>query len=501
MDQHGQNGPSGPGGRRFHIAHRRSPSELTPLMMEQLALAQQIELLQQQQQQIAATHQQYVNLGMIQPQQQLPNQAFAQMQGQIPNNNAFQFPQQQQQQQQHLQLPGSMGPPAGHRRNQSAMPNMTMGPPPAPSAGSSGPFGEFSFPGAKTENVNPRPRNSGSISGGSGHSRRHSLALPEAKKAAEIAEQKRKQSGFQFPVPGAAGAAPDRAVSPGNANNDMPPPANNFSARNSGRGGHGRSQSLAVGTQRTQTQRGGPAFQFPPPGEINNVPERRGSQGHGRTQSRNFDGNWRQQQPTIQEQHATNMGNFQMNQHAGAQPFQPGHRQRGSVNSQSISSISNFQFPQQPQLVQLPQGQVLMQPNMFATQGLNALQLAQIQAYQAAGLQAPIAGLQGQQGGQQMTMQQQQQQRKTLFTPYLPQATLPALSVMVNSSQVFFVSTRKTEVMLMSPPMTSTPTSSFAVARTVTVLLRAILLLSNFLTLMKSGVRSARRKRRRSART
>ncbi|CAD0052895.1 unnamed protein product [Aureobasidium pullulans] len=358
MDQHGQNGPSGPGGRRLHIAHRRSPSELTPLMstlsfhpvldptalvyrnglsdtltVEQLALAQQIELLQQQQQQIAATHQQYVNLGMIQPQQQLPNQAFAQMQGQMPNHN-FQFPQQQQQQQQqHLQLPGSMGPPAGHRRNQSAMPNMTMGPPPAPSAGSSGTFGEFSFPGgAKSENVNPRPRNSGSVSGGSGHSRRHSLALPEAKKAAEIAEQKRKQSGFQFPIPGAAGATPDRS--------------------------------------------------------INNVPERRGSQGHGRTQSRNFDGNWRQQQPTIQEQHATNMGNFQMNQHAGAQPFQPGHRQRGSVSSQSISSISNFQFPQQPQLVQLPQGQ---------------------------------------QGGQQMTMQQQQQQRKTLFTPYLPQATLPAL--------------------------------------------------------------------------
>ncbi|KAG9656019.1 RNB-domain-containing protein, partial [Aureobasidium melanogenum] len=393
-------------------------------MMEQLALAQQIELLQQQQQQIAATHQQYVNLGMIQPQQQLPNQAFAQMQGQMPNNNAFQFPQQQQQQQ-HLQLPGSMGPPTGHRRNQSAMPTMTMGPPPAPSAGSSGTFGEFSFPGAKSENVNPRPRNSGSVSGGSGHSRRHSLALPEAKKAAEIAEQKRKQSGFQFPIPGAAGATPDRSVSPGNASNDMPPPPTNFSARNSGRGGHGRSQSLAVGNQRNQ--RGGPAFQFPPPAEINNAPERRGSQGHGRTQSRNFDGNWRQQQPTIQEQHATNMGNFQMNQHAGAQPFQPGHRQRGSVNSQSISSISNFQFPQQPQLVQLPQGQVLMQPNMFATQGLNALQLAQIQAYQAAGLQPPIAGLQGQQGGQQMTMQQQQQQRKTLFTPYLPQATLPAL--------------------------------------------------------------------------
>lgn len=30
--QQGQQGPMGPAGRRLHIAHRRSPSELTPLM-------------------------------------------------------------------------------------------------------------------------------------------------------------------------------------------------------------------------------------------------------------------------------------------------------------------------------------------------------------------------------------------------------------------------------------------------------------------------------------
>lgn len=32
MDQQSQPGALGPGGRRLHIAHRRSPSELTPLM-------------------------------------------------------------------------------------------------------------------------------------------------------------------------------------------------------------------------------------------------------------------------------------------------------------------------------------------------------------------------------------------------------------------------------------------------------------------------------------
>ena len=32
MDQSGQPGVPGPEGRKLHIAHRRSPSELTPLM-------------------------------------------------------------------------------------------------------------------------------------------------------------------------------------------------------------------------------------------------------------------------------------------------------------------------------------------------------------------------------------------------------------------------------------------------------------------------------------
>ncbi|KAK5276136.1 Translational repressor, partial [Cryomyces antarcticus] len=68
-----------------------------------------------------------------------------------------------------------------------------------------------------------------------------------------------------------------------------------------------------------------------------------------------------------------------------------------------------------------------MQPQMFSGQGLNPLQIAQLQALQAAGLQPQVAGMQGSQHAPQMSMAQQQQQRKTLFTPYLPQATLPAL--------------------------------------------------------------------------
>lgn len=435
MDPQGNNGPMGPAGRRLHIAHRRSPSELTPLMMEQLAIAQQIEALQQQQQQIAATHQQYVNMGMIPPQQHLAGQQF-QMQGQMQNMqqpNAFQFPQQGQQ---HLGVPMN-APMQGnaHRRNQSAMPNMTMGgPPPAPSAGTSG-FGEFQQQQQQQqqqqnqgrENVNPRGAR-GSVGGG--HTRRHSLALPEAKKAAELAEQKRKTSGFQFPIPGAAGASgTERSGSP--ASGDAPP-------KPAGRAmGHGRSQSMAVGNGRGGP-RGGGNFQFPPPqatadGGASNDFQRRGS-GHTRSSSRNFEGNWRQpqnqqqQQQGVQDQQNSNMGNFSLNQATGAAPFQPGHRQRASM-SQSVSSIGNFQYNPQPQLLQLPQGQLLMQPQMFG-QNLNPLQLAQLQALQAAQMNGQgMGGLQGSQHAPQMSMQQQQsqQQRKTLFTPYLPQATLPAL--------------------------------------------------------------------------
>ena len=432
--------------------------------MEQLALQQQIELLQQQQQQIAATHQQYVNMGMIPQQQQLPTVNFPTSQGQVsmagmPQQvNAFQFPQQlQQQQQQQLGVPlGAPTQPSSHRRNQSALPNMSMGPPPAPSSGAAGSaFGDFNLQSVGNQNRDNQGQRGGRGGGppGGGHQRRHSLALPEAKKAAELAQQKRTTSGFQFPIPGAAGASPsstNRSVSPtgsddkGNQVQQLLPNPTGLSVRAGNRGslGHGRSQSMAVGNGRGLTQgRGAGGFQFPPPMATNDAGasvghqsdfQRRGSQnGHGRTSSRNFDGNWRQQnssqsQPQDQQQ---SMGNFGQSQNPNASVFQPGHRVRGSMN-QSINSINPFQFATQPQLVQLPQGQVMVQqPQMFSSQQINPLQLNQLQALQVAQLNGQQFGLQGSQHAQpQMSVQQQQQQqRKTLFTPYLPQASLPAL--------------------------------------------------------------------------
>lgn len=375
-----------------------SANTLLPTV-DQLAIQQQIELLQQQQQQLQATHQQYVNMGMIPPTQQLgPGGTFNPLQptmGNMGHQGAFQFPNQMQQQ--NVQM-GHPNQSMSHRRNQSAIPNMGMGPPPAPSSGASGGgFGHFEAPPPHGRGENTPSR--GGRGGGGGHQRRHSLALADAKKAAELAQQKRTTSGFQFPGPN---ASPDKAAGEENKPASQPaagdsPPAQGAPAPapTRGRGGHGRSQSMAVG------RGGGPS----------------GRGGHARTGSRNFEGNWRNQ--------SQNQG---QEQGQGQQSFQPGHRPRGSMN-QSISSMGGFQYGGgQSPLVQLP-GQMMM-PQMYPGQQLNPMQLSQLQALQAAQMNGQhMGGLQGSQhaGGMSGQQHQQQQQRKTLFTPYLPQATLPAL--------------------------------------------------------------------------
>lgn len=391
--------------------------------VEQLAIQQQIELLQQQQQQIAATHQQYMNMGLLQPQQALGHvsgysptmQSATTVAGVTPHMNAFQFPQLSQQ-----SLPVSNQP--AHRRNQSALPGMGMGPPPAPSSGASGSaFAEVNQQGNHSRENGSAGRGRAGGAGG-GHQRRHSLALPEAKKAAELAQQKRTTSGFQFPAPAAGG---NTAESP-STTEDKSKGSQGLGLHRAGniRGGHGRSQSMAVGNGR-----GASGFTFPavPEGQQSEAPKR----GHGRTQSRNFDGNWRQpnnQNQTQDPQKSGNMAAYNQQQQQGG-AFQPGHRARTSIN-QSIGSLGSFQYPGQPQLIQLPQGQVVVAPpQLFAGQQLNPLQLAQLQAMQQNGQLNGQLGLQASQHAPQQlsAQQQQQQQRKTLFTPYLPQANLPAL--------------------------------------------------------------------------
>jgi protein SSD1 len=383
--------------------------------VEQLAIQQQIELLQQQQQQIQA-HQQYVNMGMLPPTQTLgPGGAFNPLQPSMANISpqpGFQFPSQLPQQ----NMMGAPTQPLSHRRNQSALPNMGMGPPPAPSSGAAGSvsgFGNFDLSQTQARENN---RGRGGGNAGGGHQRRHSLALADAKKAAELAQQKRTTTAFQFPGPGASASAEkseDEAKGPAPM---LDVPGTGQSSFRGGRGGaHGRSQSMAAGAN-TRGGRGGsmhmPSDSSAGQGDFS---RRGGSQGHARTGSRNFDGNWRNQSQS-QDQGGP----------AQTQGFQPGHRTRNSIN-QSISSIGAFQYPGQPQLVQIP-GQMMI-PGLYPTQQLNAMQMNQLQALQAAQMNGQhMVGLQASQHAPQLAAQQnQQQQRKTLFTPYLPQATLPAL--------------------------------------------------------------------------
>ncbi|EGS20956.1 uncharacterized protein CTHT_0027950 [Thermochaetoides thermophila DSM 1495] len=409
-------GVAGPAGRRLHIAHRRSPSELTPLMMEQLAIQQQIELLQQQQQQLQATYQQ---MAMLPGGQTLGASAFNPLQAMtnMTPQAGFQFPTQLPQQNIALAPPTQ---PLSHRRNQSALPNMGMGPPPAPSSGAAGSaFGNFDNSQAQTtQGSGGRTGRPGGIGGG--HQRRHSLALADAKKAAEIAQQKRTASNFQFPAPSSSTSA-EKTEDDGKGSTSSAPTTTATGSENqpattttttpslaslrAGRSGHGRSQSMAVGSN----GRGGLGT---------------GRGGHARTPSRNFDANWRtQNQNQAQDQTA-----------AQSQGFQPGHRSRSSISHQSISGLGAFQYPGQPQLMQLP-GQMML-PGLYAGQQINPMQLNQLQALQVASLNGQqFAGLQASQHNpqlaaqqpQQQQSQQQQQQRKTLFTPYLPQANLPAL--------------------------------------------------------------------------
>jgi protein SSD1 len=188
--------------------------------------------------------------------------------------------------------------------------------------------------------------------------------------------------------------------------------------------------------------RGGGNFQFPmgtsdaggtgpsptqgPGGDF----ARRGSGGgHGRTSSRNFEGNWRNQPQNPPPQDQQQLGNFggQGQQQGG---FQPGHRTRGSMNQSMGGSVNSFQYNGQPQLMQLPQGVAMLPQQMFAPgqQTLTPQQMNLLLAQQAAQLNGQhMVGMQGGQHGQPLSAQQNQQQRKTLFTPYLPQATLPAL--------------------------------------------------------------------------
>lgn len=292
-------GDAGLGNRKpkpnIHIAHRRSPSELTTLMMEQYNLQRQLEVVQAQQKQI-------MQLQQFSLQQQQPGYS-----------------------------------PKGNFNNPDLLNDFT---PPQSS------YKTHSRSSSINSNTGAGHRRTGSASNNPlGHSRRHSLGLHEAIKAAANQRQTNRTT---------AGSATNSSTNSndsdsiglykfpagsGSDNESITPP-HSVGANL----GHNRSRSLAYGQQ---------SFKFPednslmpptPNFTINPSPER-GHQrrsSHYKSASRNFDlnntgninTNWRSQQqhqriPSLLEPPLTN--------------FVPGHRHRNSsYGGGSISSLSQF---------------------------------------------------------------------------------------------------------------------------------------------------------------
>jgi protein SSD1 len=297
----------------------------------------------------------------------------------------------------------------GHGRNRSMHAPGNMPPPPAPSSGSNTHVFD-TFPGQ----VNPpASSNAGSSArrGGhaSGHARRHSLALTEAKERAAARQHANAQAGGtgQSPPTNISDTTGLRSEYTGSTSSFTNPPTlvpshvRSGSGSSSGSRGHTRSQSAAV----PQIRGVSPQRSYAVPGTESQTSglERRGSlgSGHQRSGSRS-ESNWRQ------PSESTTSSALGQSQHAPSASYsgqsQYGHsRGRGSIGG----SFSGF-----------PQGMP------------GGLSINPLYAQQAGGGLPPILSpqlLQQQQLVQLQLQQQQQQQRKSLFAPYLPQGQLPGL--------------------------------------------------------------------------
>ncbi|ABN64374.2 Exosomal 3'-5' exoribonuclease complex, subunit Rrp44/Dis3 [Scheffersomyces stipitis CBS 6054] len=275
--------------KNLHIAHRRSPSELTTLMVEQYNLQRQLEQVQAQQKQILQ-------------QQQLAQQQYA-----------YPPPQQQIQQQSQQSQSSELMPPPGYRSH------------------------------SRSSSTNAHRRTgSSSNNAAQGHNRRHSLGLNEAIKAAANQRQTNRTS-----------LSPSTTTPSSSGGNDdivsfkfPPPPSSDDSESPSS--SHSRSRSLAYGQQSFKFPASNSSDNLLPPTpnfSIGQSPERghqrRGS--HYRSGSRNFDANginsnWRAQQGASSAGNSSNTSSLEPPQAS----FVPGHKPRNSSYGGSVSSLSHF---------------------------------------------------------------------------------------------------------------------------------------------------------------
>lgn len=198
---------SGKQPKTLHVAHRRSPSELTSLMQEQLNLQRQLEIVQQQQQQL------------LQQQHQLNQKVQSQAAKQPPND-------------------GFIYPKSHHRKTSSS-------------------FDYDNNSGYQNKSHRRAQSSVSSVNGaqGYGHNRRHSLGLAEAKKAA--AEVQAQRNGY----------SPSKLSMTQRVSEDsdsMPPPPTFKFPPESSAPNHQRGNSNASFDRSPQK-----SFQFPPQKDAN----------------------------------------------------------------------------------------------------------------------------------------------------------------------------------------------------------------------------------------
>ena len=297
----GKNNP-----KQIHIAHRKSPSELTNLMIEQFTLQRQLELVQVQQQQLLAQQQQlaqqagqYLNAGGL---------------GNAGGGATLPFLPQPPQPQ-YNSSPSGGNKSRSHSRNNSGYYN-------------SGDFGGGAH------------RRTGSQSSVYGHARRHSLGLNEAKKAAAEEQAKRAGNGagnisIKIDVPSEVDPASPGVTESISSFKFPPTPLENTK-------GHRRVNSNMSPNR---------AFQFParPSNKENQDDFVQVGNSHRRTNSRGHDlsginSNWRAQQGQQQQPAPFHKQTFSNQGFGALEPppvFQPGHRSRGSnASAHSFSSNS-----------------------------------------------------------------------------------------------------------------------------------------------------------------
>ncbi|SCV03389.1 LAME_0H10022g1_1 [Lachancea meyersii CBS 8951] len=307
--------------KQIHIAHRRSASELTNLMIEQFTLQRQLEIVQAQQQQLIAQQQQ-----MAQQSGQYPGPGLP---GSNPVNSFLPHPP-------HPMYSNNSTPSSlnmnnrsrSHSRNNSGYYNNTDLAP--PSGGH---------------------RKTGSQSGVYGHNRRHSLGLSEAKKAAAEEQAKRASSGVSIKIDDAESPEPSRNVKFEAAEQSgfKFPPSPIESSK-------GTTPNASKNSNMSPQK----SFEFPANKENRddftpvNTPHR--STNNRNKENAGINSNWRvqqhtftasnaqQQQPQLPQQHKKSQSREFASFGALEPPavFQPGHRSRNSnLSTHSFGSNNN----------------------------------------------------------------------------------------------------------------------------------------------------------------